>query len=694
MLAWFLPWYIIHIYRYDHFEALRLKRLWRLELRSLMTLQLFLALLFLFVYDVGTARIKYWEGFWLNPETHEIIGKPSPLWSKRNQEHIQPLYYTLSMALAFQNCLTFLLQSWWHYITTPKTNFQSSFEFRIHIVASVLVLVAYPLLQYLLRDDVILRESIPQLVFSTMLIFLSILGVRTHFRLKRLMKTIIPDVNDHNLVLFNKVDYFVDVNKILIFTFLVAGLTLGILSIDGLTDARVIAHNKLATDILACNLNFVQPLMWTAMTLLFYPRKSFAHGYRPVSSQGAPIRMVPSSNHRKSEQNGRPISYGSGHNKGMSFQLEPLSRNARDETPDYIPYVPPANPPPALASPTRPPRPRIETTTLYYHEALARQAREQLSPPPVPSSTDHLLKDVEAVAPATDGKHEPYPRQQSPTTADNARSESSMAKSTETLPANDVNDPEEDLKAEVEESSEDNAERPRIRTRVKPDTQTLAIHFGPLYHQQHQASLESNLSSSSSSSTMVSGNGQEKTHSRQTSDSSVTQQQKRQSADLRPKSPTKVHLYSNVQPEIYLSSPLQFNPQYDGQHDKLPRVSQPLTNSRRISPPPPSRHTRGKGSVDSDVSIRTARRTSINAYSLRIMPQNALGHAQQQHQPNQQHHVYYPVAHAPGDESQDPSQSNSKRHSGGKRANSNMGEIIIQMPQPQQRPMSPQQSWI
>ncbi|KAG0267036.1 hypothetical protein DFQ27_009182 [Actinomortierella ambigua] len=675
MLAWFIPWYIIHIYRYDRFEAFRLKRFLQLELRSLMTLQLFLGLLFLFIYDIGSAGIKYWEGFWLNPETQEIVSKPATLWSKSHQEHVQPVYYILSLALAFQNCGIFLLQSWWHYITSPKKSFKTSFEFRIHILASFLALLTYPLLQYFLRDDLVMRESVPQLVYSTMLIFLAMLGVRTHFRLKRLMKSVIPDLNEHNFVLFNKLDYFADINKILMFTFSVVGIALGILSVDGLTERRVIAHNKFASDFLVCNLNFVQPIMWAALTLLLYPRKSDAHSYHRVSLNGAPIRVAPDSNlgqsfPRKSEQAGCRNSRGSTQAKDAHVQMEMTQGNFHDESADrasFIAYIPPTNPAPVVTNPTRPPRPRIETTTLYYHEGLVRQAREQLSPPPMPSSTDHLLKGVEV--------------QQHDVNEHQDHVELSLLNGNEQggglIGDRSMTATESDVSADEE------TERRASRTRAKPDTQSLTLHYGPLYHQQYQAPAP--LSPSSSSTTMASSSGsggrvfpegEDPNCSRQSAISTLKHQRQPSSERVRSESSATTKTAQpprNSQPVVYLSSPLQYLQPYEPSYDPPTRPTPALTTvpasgdpRKRVSPPVPAREKRASDE-------------GRNPFSLKIVsqqPTQTFGQPPLQEY-QYQHHPHRPMSPMGWDEPHDSVIVSSDRY--GRRSDPSVGQISVQL---------------
>ncbi|KAF9352803.1 hypothetical protein BGX26_009431 [Mortierella sp. AD094] len=296
--GWFYLWFVVYVFQYDRFTALNFKRVMRFELRSIVTLLLLIAIPLHLSYDIGLTTIKYYEGFWVNPQNNEIVSKPSFLWSQPHQDLASVLDYTLACAMALLASIFFLLQSFYHYISksVTKSSFMSSLEFRINIVCSVMVIAAFPLIQYLARNSHNKREAAPQMAFSVVLCSIGILGIRTHFRFKSLLKVALMTVSESSQGVAEKLEYFKDMNMILIVSMFGTGISLGIASVDGLTSNPVIARNKFASDFLVMNLNFFEFIIWVTVVLIFYPRRSIVGNTFGVSSGGGSIsRTVPAS---------------------------------------------------------------------------------------------------------------------------------------------------------------------------------------------------------------------------------------------------------------------------------------------------------------------------------------------------------------------------------------------------------------
>ncbi|KAF9139428.1 hypothetical protein BG015_002031, partial [Linnemannia schmuckeri] len=274
--SWFYVWFLFYVSRWDRFEAFRLRRLQRFELRSVVTVLVIFSLGLQLVYDIGSARLKYLEGFWTNPKTHEIQSKPAQAWTEENMLHVEPLYYTLACSLSLQNCAFFLLQAFWSYISksVTKSSFMSSFEFKVYLVASCGAVVLFPTVQYLFRNDFVYREVVPHLIFCILLFTTGALGLRVHFRLVALIKNASITMNESTLSVLEKLEYFKDMNVILTFSVFACSFSLGIVAVDGITPHPTIAGNKFASDLLITNLNFFQVIIWVTLTLIFYPRKS------------------------------------------------------------------------------------------------------------------------------------------------------------------------------------------------------------------------------------------------------------------------------------------------------------------------------------------------------------------------------------------------------------------------------------
>ncbi|KAF9170283.1 hypothetical protein BGX20_009171 [Mortierella sp. AD010] len=358
-------------------------------------------------YDIGSARLKYVEGFWVNPSTGEIQSRPAQAWSSSDQVHVEPLYYILASALALENSVFFLLQSFWSYISksVTKSSFMSSFEFKVNIVFSLFVMIVYPTIQYLFRNDIAYREAVPQLVFSIMTFITGVLGIRTHFRLSVLIKAARGVTNESTASVLRKLEYFKDMNLVLTFGFFGCSIPLGIASVDGLTTNPIIATNKFASDFLITNLNFFELIVWVTLILIFYPRKTGAGSPFMGSSTGdsafnrsskdaylprfSDVRHQDShSNDSADHMDSKEMSYGGRQSRRHERTFSNESRQAT-----LVPIEPPAtaatsrttslNPPPKAASNSRsssnPTKPELNTPTIYYRDVLANNANSNSS---------------------------------------------------------------------------------------------------------------------------------------------------------------------------------------------------------------------------------------------------------------------------------------------------------------------------
>ncbi|KAG0197180.1 translational elongation factor EF-1 alpha [Mortierella sp. NVP41] len=274
------------------------------------------------IYDIGSARLKYIEGFWTNPKTHEIQSKPAQAWTEDNMVHVEPLYYTLACSLSLQNCAFFLLQAFWSYISksVTKSSFMSSFEFKVYVVGSCGALVVFPTVQYLFRNDFVYREVVPHLIFCILLFTTGVLGLRVHFRLVALIKSASEMLNETTLNVLEKLEYFKDMNVILTFSVFACAFSLGIVAGDGISPNPKIAGNKLASDLLITNLNFFQVIIW-------YSGVSAALG-----SSGAASGKHPGHNNNNNN-NDNNLYYSSNnnnnkhHRRGPSDHFRPARRN-------------------------------------------------------------------------------------------------------------------------------------------------------------------------------------------------------------------------------------------------------------------------------------------------------------------------------------------------------------------------------
>ncbi|RIA95380.1 hypothetical protein C1645_708850 [Glomus cerebriforme] len=269
-------WFILHVWRCDGFAALRWKRIISFELKSFVTIFILIALPLESFYDIVSTKIKYVEGFYLFPNAdHVIRAKPKWLWSEEDQLWFIPSYYLLMAGLGFQTITLFLLQCFWNYLThsIAKISFMSRGEFTLYIVWGLICIGIFPILPYVFKNNELLLEVIPQLVYATQLLILVLLGIRTHVKFNGLINITASFKNSTNIIA--KIRYFIDMNKLLTTSLAITTVSFYLLSIDLLTSAKIINHSKFASDLLIAHANFAAVVEWLALILIFYPRKGF-----------------------------------------------------------------------------------------------------------------------------------------------------------------------------------------------------------------------------------------------------------------------------------------------------------------------------------------------------------------------------------------------------------------------------------
>ncbi|CAG8615383.1 15883_t:CDS:2, partial [Funneliformis caledonium] len=260
----------------DGFSALRLKHIISFELKSFVTIFILFALPLESFYDIVSTKIKYVEGLYLFPGADEVMrAKPRWLWSEEHQLWVLPSYYILMVGIGFQMIILYLLQCFWNYLVNSiaQTPFMSREEFSFHIVWGVICVGSFPVLPYVFKNNDVLLETIPQVVYAAQLFILTLLGVRTHQKFRRLIETISTYKNSSNIIA--KIRYFIDMNKLLTSALAIMSAAFCILGIDKFTTAKVINNSKLASDLLIAHVNFASVVEWIVLILIFYPRKGF-----------------------------------------------------------------------------------------------------------------------------------------------------------------------------------------------------------------------------------------------------------------------------------------------------------------------------------------------------------------------------------------------------------------------------------
>ncbi|CAG8590159.1 16719_t:CDS:2 [Gigaspora rosea] len=122
----------------------------------------------------------------------------------------------------------------------------SRFEFKLYIFLGVISVIMFPVIQVIFGNIVTLREAVPQLVYGAQLIFLTVLGIQTHYRFINLIERSYDDKNAPHIIM--KIRYFIDMNKVLTLTLFVTGASFLLLGSDVLIKSRPITNSKIARD--------------------------------------------------------------------------------------------------------------------------------------------------------------------------------------------------------------------------------------------------------------------------------------------------------------------------------------------------------------------------------------------------------------------------------------------------------------
>lgn len=89
----------------------------------------------------------------------------------------------------------------------------------------------------------------------------SLLGIRSDRRFRRILN-ISRNLKHGGAAIVEKLAYFKDMNIYLTTILFFYAISLGILCVDGLTEAKTINSNKFASDLLIANCNTASVLMW------------------------------------------------------------------------------------------------------------------------------------------------------------------------------------------------------------------------------------------------------------------------------------------------------------------------------------------------------------------------------------------------------------------------------------------------
>ncbi|KAI7857998.1 hypothetical protein BDC45DRAFT_499841 [Circinella umbellata] len=286
-LIYFYLWYFYRVYSLDGFQCLKPSRFRQGELKSIVSLLIFIMVPFQLYYDIVSCKIKYEEGF--ASIFGHIFTKPEAMWTQADKELVVPTDYSLCVGLSLQTGTLLLLQCFWNYLanSVAKASFMSSKEFLFYICWTILTLIMFPILQYSFSHssyDPTYKEVMPQLVYSIEIFFVASLGVISHIRFSKLLKNSRDSHNGRSIT--QKIRYFQELNLLLTIVLFVDALSFIILSADGLTGKKYLNAHKFTADFMICNINVTTIIVWFIVVLIFHPKPG---------SQNAPQTLPPPS---------------------------------------------------------------------------------------------------------------------------------------------------------------------------------------------------------------------------------------------------------------------------------------------------------------------------------------------------------------------------------------------------------------
>ncbi|KAG1321761.1 hypothetical protein G6F62_010639 [Rhizopus arrhizus] len=225
-------------------------------------------------YDITSVTIKYEEGF-ANVFGH-IFTKPEIMWTKADQSLVIPTEYSLCIGFSLQTGTLVLLQCFWNYLanSVARASFMSSKEFMFYIFWTFTSFIIFPVLQYNFSRDIYeptYKEIMPEMVYGIELFIVACLGVVSHFRFKKLLKSSRDTVNGRSII--PKIRYFQEINLVLSTVLFGHGTLLTILSCDGLTGRKYLNAHKFSADFFICNINMCAVITWFCMILIFHPKQ-------------------------------------------------------------------------------------------------------------------------------------------------------------------------------------------------------------------------------------------------------------------------------------------------------------------------------------------------------------------------------------------------------------------------------------
>ncbi|KAG1445419.1 hypothetical protein G6F56_009923 [Rhizopus delemar] len=155
-------------------------------------------------------------------------------------------------------------------------------EFKVYIIWTIVNIILYPLLQYNFSRNIYnftYKEIMPELFYGLELFIISMLGVVSHFRFRRLLIQL--KAKKDTAFMTSRIQYYQDLNLVLSVSLFLFSTFLITLCADGLTETKRLNRNKFYSDFFICNVNVMMMSIWTIVILIFYPKNEMKETTTP-----------------------------------------------------------------------------------------------------------------------------------------------------------------------------------------------------------------------------------------------------------------------------------------------------------------------------------------------------------------------------------------------------------------------------
>ncbi|PKY43585.1 hypothetical protein RhiirA4_398921 [Rhizophagus irregularis] len=297
-----------------------------------MTILFLLSVTSLLIYDIICTKIKYTEGFIVDPLTKTIIGKPAEEWSPENKRLRHIANRLLMLFYAMENSAVFLLQNFWNYLTNKivKAQFITTWQFRINYAFIFITFVVFNGLPFFFEDDTddkldysdieevkralkkhTYGEVIPELAAASCNLVVLAYALMAHYKFSTLIKQ-----NSKNYIV-DRLKYYKHMNFLLILIVAFGAGLMFTFCIDGLSERQYLNRNKFTADLFAGIVNFFMATFWIVWLMIFYPRLVPTYSgkqYNDFSSKlSSPLTSPTSDSHSLRKDN-------SSHKKSLSVK--------------------------------------------------------------------------------------------------------------------------------------------------------------------------------------------------------------------------------------------------------------------------------------------------------------------------------------------------------------------------------------